>query len=93
MKILLSGLNTVIASGLLIFGLAWVAKWYLYRGVGALLVLIATPINYGIPSHISSASLQLIFPSLDIMPRLQGPETPQLLPPIPQHTPRPVQLR
>ncbi|RMJ15896.1 hypothetical protein CDV36_004379 [Fusarium kuroshium] len=46
MKILLSGLNTVIASGLLIFGLAWFAKWYLYRGVGALLVLVATPINY-----------------------------------------------
>ncbi|KAM5355079.1 hypothetical protein ACJ41O_001725 [Fusarium nematophilum] len=46
LKILLSGLNTVLAAGLVMFVVAWFAKWYLYRAVGSLLVMIGAPITY-----------------------------------------------
>ncbi|KPM45363.1 hypothetical protein AK830_g1177 [Neonectria ditissima] len=48
MKILLSGLHTVLAFGLSILVVAWFAKWYLYRATGALLVMVGAPISYGI---------------------------------------------
>ncbi|CAM1510727.1 Fc.00g034100.m01.CDS01 [Cosmosporella sp. VM-42] len=46
MKILLSGIYTVLASGLLIVVVAWFAKWYLYRAAGVFLVVVGAPIIY-----------------------------------------------
>ncbi|KAF4468199.1 hypothetical protein FALBO_4908 [Fusarium albosuccineum] len=44
-KILLSGLNAVLVSGLLIVVVSWFAKWYLYRAVGALMVMVGGAIT------------------------------------------------
>ncbi|KAF5022714.1 hypothetical protein F66182_5262 [Fusarium sp. NRRL 66182] len=46
MKILLSGLNTVLAAGALILVVAWLAKWHTYRAAGALVTTVGTPIIY-----------------------------------------------
>ncbi|KAM6513898.1 hypothetical protein FALCPG4_015095 [Fusarium falciforme] len=46
MKILLSGIGTVFASGFLIVAIAWFAKWYLYKAAGAFLVRVGAPITY-----------------------------------------------
>lgn len=47
MKILLSGINSVLAAGAIIVVVAWVAKWFLYRAVGSLIATVGTPIAYG----------------------------------------------
>ncbi|KAM0551268.1 hypothetical protein ACHAPJ_008613 [Fusarium lateritium] len=44
MKILLSGLSSVLLAGALMVVVAWFAKWYLYRGVGALITTLGTPV-------------------------------------------------
>ncbi|SCO53604.1 uncharacterized protein FFNC_15046 [Fusarium fujikuroi] len=44
MKILLSGLNSVLAAGALIVVVAWVAKWFLYRAVGSLIATVGMPV-------------------------------------------------
>ncbi|KAF4949146.1 hypothetical protein FSARC_13564 [Fusarium sarcochroum] len=44
MKILLSGLSSVLLAGALMVVIAWFAKWYLYRGVGALITTVGTPV-------------------------------------------------
>ncbi|KAH7233224.1 alkaline-phosphatase-like protein [Fusarium tricinctum] len=46
MKILLSGINSVLAAGAIIVVVAWVAKWFLYRAVGSLIATVGTPIAY-----------------------------------------------
>lgn len=47
MKILLSGINSVLAAGAIIVVVAWIAKWFLYRAVGSLIAMVGTPIAYG----------------------------------------------
>lgn len=47
MKILLSGLNSVLAAGALIVVVAWVAKWFLYRAVGSLIATVGMPVVHG----------------------------------------------
>jgi hypothetical protein len=47
MKILLSGINTVLAFGLLILAIAWFVKWYLYRAAGELCFRVGALITYG----------------------------------------------
>ncbi|KAJ4128829.1 hypothetical protein NW768_007348 [Fusarium equiseti] len=44
MKILLSGINSVLASGAIIVVVAWFAKWFIYRAVGSLITTVGTPI-------------------------------------------------
>ncbi|EGU74672.1 hypothetical protein FOPG_08605 [Fusarium oxysporum f. sp. conglutinans race 2 54008] len=44
MKILLSGLNSVLAAGALIVVVAWVVKWFLYRAVGSLIATVGMPV-------------------------------------------------
>ncbi|KAI5463529.1 alkaline-phosphatase-like protein [Mariannaea sp. PMI_226] len=46
MKILLSGLSTVLTAGLLILVVSWLTKWYLYRAVGTLTVWVGAPVVY-----------------------------------------------
>ncbi|KAG8362096.1 hypothetical protein FVEN_g2 [Fusarium venenatum] len=45
-KILLSGIHTVLAFGILILAIAWVTKWYLYRAAGELCFRVGAPITY-----------------------------------------------
>lgn len=47
MKILLSGINSVLAAGAIIVVVAWVAKWFLYRAVGSLITTVGTPLACG----------------------------------------------
>ncbi|CAG1992545.1 unnamed protein product [Fusarium graminearum] len=44
MKILLSGINSVLVSGAIIIVVAWVGKWYIYRAVGSLITTVGTPV-------------------------------------------------
>ncbi|KAL4731888.1 hypothetical protein ACLX1H_000883 [Fusarium chlamydosporum] len=44
MKILLSGINSVLAAGAIIVVIAWFAKWYIYRAVGSLITTVGTPV-------------------------------------------------
>ncbi|KAM0230062.1 hypothetical protein ACHAP5_011468 [Fusarium lateritium] len=46
MKILLSGINSVLAAGAIIVVVAWVAKWFLYRAVGSLIATVGTPVAH-----------------------------------------------
>lgn len=48
MKVLLSGSGAVIVSGLVIVTVAFFAKFWLYRAVGAFLVGVGAPLVYGI---------------------------------------------
>ncbi|KAF4981393.1 hypothetical protein FZEAL_2787 [Fusarium zealandicum] len=46
MKILLSGINSVLVSGLLIVVVSWFAKWFLYRAAGAPLTVVGARISH-----------------------------------------------
>ncbi|KAI1070224.1 hypothetical protein LB507_010268 [Fusarium sp. FIESC RH6] len=44
MKILLSGINSVLAAGAIIVVVAWFAKWFVYRAVGSVITTVGTPV-------------------------------------------------
>ncbi|RGP80589.1 hypothetical protein FLONG3_1328 [Fusarium longipes] len=46
MKVLLSGLYTVLSFAFLILAISWVVKWYLYRAVGEFCFRMGAPITY-----------------------------------------------
>jgi hypothetical protein len=50
MKILLSGINSVLAAGAIIVVVAWFAKWFVYRAVGSLITTVGTPVVHGMSS-------------------------------------------